>query len=160
MGIYINLGNTGFQSARNGEYIDKSGLIAEVNRSLFTERRFSCVSRCRRFGKSLAAKMLCAYYDMSCQSRSLFEDLEIAKEASFDRYLNKFPVIYLDMTAFVTRFHDESIVTQIDREIKADLLKAFPEVAVEDGDDLMASLIRINQATGQYFIFIIDITSS
>lgn len=160
MGIYINLGNTGFQSARNGEYIDKSGLIAEVNRSLFTERRFSCVSRCRRFGKSLAAKMLCAYYDMSCQSRNLFEDLEIAKEASFDRYLNKFPVIYLDMTAFVTRFHDESIVTQIDREIKADLLKAFPEVAVEDGDDLMASLIRINQATGQYFIFIIDITSS
>ena len=65
MGIYINLGNTGFQSARNGEYIDKSRLIAEVNRSLFTERRFSCVSRCRRFGKSLAAKMLCAYYDMA-----------------------------------------------------------------------------------------------
>ena len=55
MGMYINLGNTGFQSARNGEYVDKSGLIAIVNRTLNTQQRFSCVTRCRRFGKSMAA---------------------------------------------------------------------------------------------------------
>ncbi len=63
MGAYINIGNAGFQSVRNGEYVDKSGLISIVNGTLFTERRFSCVSRSRRFGKSVAAKMLCAYYD-------------------------------------------------------------------------------------------------
>ena len=61
MGTYINIGNSGFQSVINGEYVDKSGLIAIVNSTLFTERRFSCVSRSRRFGKSLAAKMLNAY---------------------------------------------------------------------------------------------------
>ena len=66
MGTYINIGNAGFQSARNGEYVDKSGLIATVNRTLFTEFRFSCVTRCRRFGKSMAAKMLNTYYDQSC----------------------------------------------------------------------------------------------
>lgn len=65
MGKYINIGNAGFQRARNSEYVDKSGLIAVVNSTLFTERCFSCVTRCRRFGKSMAAKMLYAYYDYS-----------------------------------------------------------------------------------------------
>ena len=103
MGTYINVGNEGFQSSRKQEYIDKSGLIAIVNNTLFSEWRFSCVSRCRRFGKSMAAKMLCAYYDHSCDSRSLFSDLEIANNLSFEEHLNKYPVIYLDMTDFVTR---------------------------------------------------------
>ena len=78
MGTYINIGNSLFQSIRNSEYVDKSGLIAVVNGTLFTERRFSCVSRSRRFGKSMAAKMLCAYYDHSCASHELFQDLGIA----------------------------------------------------------------------------------
>ena len=60
MGTYINIGNAGFQSARNGEYVDKSGLIAVVNATLNTKQRFSCVTRSRRFGKSMAAEMLCA----------------------------------------------------------------------------------------------------
>ena len=101
MGTYINIGNAGFQSARNDEYVDKSPLIAVINDTLFKERRFSCVSRCRRFGKSMAAKMLCAYYDYSCDSRSLFADLKIASDKTFEQHLNKYPVIYLDMTNFV-----------------------------------------------------------
>ena len=76
MGFYINKGNKGFRMVRNSEYVDKSELIAAVNRTLFTEQRFSCVSRCRRFGKSMAAKMLAAYYDCSCDSRELFADPE------------------------------------------------------------------------------------
>ena len=77
MGTYINIGNAGFQSARNSEYVDKSGLIAAVNSTLFTERSFSCVTRCRRFGKSMAAKMLCAYYDQSCDSRTFSPTLKL-----------------------------------------------------------------------------------
>lgn len=98
MSLYLNIGNEGFASARNGEYVDKSGLIAVMNSTLHTERRFSCVTRCRRFGKSMAAKMLSAYYDCSCDSRHLFHDLEIARHPSFEKYLNKYPVIYLDMS--------------------------------------------------------------
>jgi len=88
MSLYLNIGNEGFASARNGEYVDKSGLIAVMNSTLHTERRFSCVTRCRRFGKSMAAKMLSAYYDCSCDSRHLFHDLEIARHPSFEKYLN------------------------------------------------------------------------
>ena len=98
MGTYINLGNAGFQSVRKGEYVDKSGLIAVVNNTINSEHRFSCVSRCRRFGKSLAAKMLYAYYDQSCDSRPLFAYLKIASDPSFDEHLNRYPAIYLDMT--------------------------------------------------------------
>ena len=156
MGTYINIGNKAFLSARNSEYVDKSELISVINQTLFTERRFSCVTRCRRFGKSLAAKMLCAYYDQSCDSRSLFDDLKIAKSQTFEQHLNKYPVIYLDMTAFVTRYHDESIVKQIDSELKADICKAFPNMDTHDSEDLMEYLIRIANQQQQQFIFIID----
>ena len=156
MGAYINIGNAGFKSSRKREYIDKSGLIAIVNDTLFSKWRFSCVTRCRRFGKSMAAEMLCAYYDHSVDSRELFSDLEIIKDPSFEEHLNKYPVIYLDLTEFTTRFHDDDIVAIMDARLKADVLEAYPDTTVREGDDLMDCLIRIAAATGEQFVFIID----
>ena len=156
MGTYINIGNAGFQSARNSEYVDKSGLIAVVNSTLYTKRRFSCVTRCRRFGKSMAAEMLCAYYDQSCDSRSLFSDLEIANDPLFEKHLNKYPVIYLDMSDFVTRFKDETIVRKMDKELVEDIHKTYSDVPIDEKDDLMKYLISIVEAKGQQFIFNID----
>ena len=157
MGIFINRGNLDFTEVRNSEYVDKSGLIREVNRTLFTRQKFSCVTRCRRFGKSMAAQMLCAYYDESCDSRNLFAGLEIEKDASFEKHLNKYPVIYLDVTAFITRFkNDDNIVGHIDREMRAGIHEAFPDIPVREDDDLMALLLRVVLATGKRFFFIID----
>ncbi len=156
MGTYINIGNAGFQRARNSEYVDKSMLISVVNKTLFTERQFSCVSRCRRFGKSMAAKMLYAYYDHSCDSRSLFADLAIASDPTFEQHLNKYAAIYLDMTDFVTRFHDEHIVAHIESELKKDILEAYTDVKVDESADLMNTLIRIFEHTGKPFFFVID----
>ena len=156
MGAYINIGNAGFQRVRNGEYVDKSGLIAIVNGTLFTERSLSCVSRSRRFGKSVAAKMLCAYYDQSCDSRSLFADLEIASDPSFEKHLNKYPVIYLDLTSFIADTHDDNIVDKMNDAILADIAKAYPDIAVEAGDRLMDYLLRVIEVKKQSFIFIID----
>lgn len=156
MGTYINIGNVGFQRVRNSEYVDKSRLIAIVNSTLFTERSFSCVTRSRRFGKSVAAKMLCAYYDHTCDSRELFADLEIALDPSFEKHLNKYPVIFLDLTNFTTRFKDDSIMEHVQKELKADVHETYPNIPVKDDDDLMAYLIRITEFTKQPFIFIID----
>ncbi len=156
MGIYINTGNEGFKRIRNGEYVDKSNLIATVNGTLFSEWSFTSVSRCRRFGKSMAAKMLCAYYDHSCDSRQLFTDLKIARHPSFEVHLNKYPVIYLDMTSFVERYKDESIVTHIEHELRTEILDTYPDVKTKETDDLMYCLFRIADQTGQRFIFIID----
>ena len=100
--------------------------------------------------------MLCAYYDRSCQSRELFADLEIASHPTFEQHLNKYPVIYLDLTSFVTRFKDDSVVSVIEEELMADIHANYPDVPVEAKDDLMKLLIRIASATGQRFFFIID----
>lgn len=154
--MYINKGNNGFRMIRNSEYVDKSGLINVINRTLFTEWRFSCVTRCRRFGKSMAAKMLAAYYDCTCDSRELFADLEIAKDPSFEKHLNKYRVIYLDMTDFITKFKDGSIVRHIDEELKKEVCNTYSEMTFEESYDLMDCLMRIAMATNDRFFFIID----
>ena len=74
--VYINRGNREFRDIVAHEYVDKSSLIPIVNATLNSENRYSCVTRSRRFGKSMAAKMLCAYYDKSCDSRELFHGLK------------------------------------------------------------------------------------
>ena len=157
MGIYINKGNEGFRRALNGEYVDKTGMIEVINKTLDTERSLTCVTRSRRFGKTMALKMLCAYYDKSCDSRHLFDGLEAQRGATFDKHLNKYPVISLDLTSFITRYrNDDKLVDHIQREVKEDVLEAYPEVKVKADDDLMAALLRIATQTGERFIFLID----
>ena len=157
MGIYINLGSTGFQSARNSEYVDKSELISVVNRTLFTEQRFSCVTRCRRFGKSMAAKMLCAYYDRSCDSHSLFADLKIAHDPTFVEHLNKYPVIYLDVTNFTTRdLPLTEIIGVMQKRVKDEVLSVYSDVTTDEADDLMDVLTKVTNIHHEQFILIID----
>lgn len=167
MGIFINKGNNSFAESRNGEYVDKSLLIAHVNETLNSERRFSCVTRSRRFGKSMAAKMLCAYYDRTCDSSALFADLDIAsrspeteqyKYPSYPTYINKFHVLYVDMTQFVTRFRDtpQNIVPRMQTDIQAELLETFDVKGAKPDDDLMLTLQRTAAATRIKFFVIID----
>ena len=157
MANYINIGNVAFKRVLQREYIDKSGLISVTNDTLFSEKCFTCVSRCRRFGKSMAAKMLCAYYDKSCDSRDLFRGLEIETHPTFEEHLNKYPVIYVDMTDFVTKYHGErSIVDIIQRTLIEDISEVYADVAVKETDDLMDYLLRIANATGEQFFFIVD----
>ncbi|MCF0196033.1 MAG: AAA family ATPase, partial [Bacteroidaceae bacterium] len=157
MASYINIGNKAFASSVNDEYVDKTGLIAEVNDTLFKRSRFSCVSRCRRFGKSMAAEMLCAYYDRSCDSRKLFRGLQIEHHPDFEKHLNKYPVIYVDMTNFMTRYrNDNSVVSIIQRSLIEDIAQCYADVPTKEDDDLMAYLLRVALATGNQFIMIID----
>ena len=157
MGTYINKGNNAFRDIVTHEYVDKTSLIPLVNATLNSENRYSCVTRCRRFGKSMAAKMLCAYYDKSCDSRNLFVGLKAEQDASFETYLNKYTVLYLDVTSFTARPEVRTtIVRTIQDEIIYELKEAFPEVKYKDNSDLMDVLSSVHQATGEKFFFIID----
>ena len=157
MGIYINKGNAAFRDIVTHEYVDKSSLIPLVNATLNSENRYSCVTRCRRFGKSMAARMLCAYYDKSCDSRELFRGLKAEQDKSFETYLNKYYVICVDMTDFTTRFRNETeIVNIIQNKIINDVLLEFPQIIRLEDDDLMEILSRISQSTGERFVMIID----
>ena len=109
MGIYLNPGNSGFQRILNSEYVDKTGLIRLINDSIGTVNNLTCVSRPRRFGKSFAAQMLCAYYDCSCDSHELFEDKDIGKTDGYLEHLNQYHVINLDITGFISAAQRDGI---------------------------------------------------
>src|SRR5574344_782226 len=157
MGTYINKGNSEFRDIVNSEYVDKTSLIPLINKTLNTECRYSCVTRSRRFGKSMAAKMLCAYYDKSCDSRELFRGLKAEEDKSFETYLNKYSVLYLDVTSFTARPEMRvNIVRNIQDEMCSELKKNFPAVDYSETTDLMGVLSAIHTATGEKFFFIID----
>ena len=99
--MYLNPSSDGFAAAVSNEYVDKTGLIALINHTINTKLKLTCVSRPRRFGKSYASQMLCAYYDKTCDSSALFAPYEIASDPSCSAYQNRFDVIYLDMTTLL-----------------------------------------------------------
>ncbi len=157
MGTYINRGNSEFSDIISHEYVDKTSLIPLINATLNSESRYSCVTRCRRFGKSMAANMLCAYYDRSCSSRELFRGLKAEQDSSFGTFLNKYHVIYLDVTSFTARPEfRKNIVRTIQNEIIYELKEAFPDVRYKENSDLMDVLSAIREYTGEKFFFIID----
>ena len=158
MGAYLNPGNNGFRTIINDIYIDKTGLIAYVNSTIDTPRRLTCVSRPRRFGKSFAAKMLCAYYDISCDSASLFDGLEIAESDSFGKYRNQYDVNYLDITGFISRSKNKGrgIIPDLQSAVIAELQAAFPDCIAEEETYLADALFSVSSQTKRKFVIIID----
>ncbi len=152
---YVNIGNDGFRTIRNSEYIDKSGLISFMNSCLSTSQKLVCVSRPRRFGKSFGAKMLCAYYCKECDSQDLFEDLEIARDKSYQLHLNKHDVVYLDMTFFISTLKkNEDLIDKIEKDVIADLSNISPDVAGDS--NLVDAFSKFVASSGQKLILIID----
>ncbi len=157
MGKFLQKGNDGFRAVRNGEFVDKSGLIQVINSVLNTERQFTCVSRARRFGKSITAKMLYAYYDQWCDSKELFQDLQIAYSPSFQQHFQRYPVLYLDMTDFMTRYEPEHIVNCIQLDVIAELRDIYPDLSYPADNNLADALYTIaSQPNQEKFIVIID----
>ena len=155
MGRYLNVGNDSFQAIRKGHYVDKTGLISFVNGVLGTMDKLICVSRARRFGKSFAVKMLCAYYDKSCDSGALFDDLEISKDPSYREHLNKYDVIYLDITSFISRAVKISdTVSDLQKKVVKDLCECYSEA--EGETTLPETMAKIHELTGNKFIVLID----
>ena len=160
MGIYVNPGNSGFAEIADADYVDKTMLIELINRTVRKRNKFTCVSRPRRFGKSYAAKMLCAYYDRSCDSHELFDDKNIARSESYLTYLNHYNVIYLDITSFVSAAGRQEISfrevpNRIVDALRDELASMYPELPVEKSlTDLLIYCVEKNG--GEPFIFIID----
>lgn len=158
MGVYLNPGNRAFQKALNSQiYVDKSTLIAYTNKVLDSEQQYVCVSRPRRFGKSMAANMLAAYYGRGVDSRKQFENLKIGKDGSFLEHLNQYNVIFLNIQDFLSDNSDiESMKKSIEKNILWDLLEAYPDVRYFDPKNLVRTLMDIYNAVKIPFVFIID----
>ena len=153
MGVYVNPGNEGFSQIVADEYVDKTGLIALVNRTIGKPRPLVCVTRPRRFGKSFAAQSLVAYYCRGCDSKPLFDGLDISRDPSYEMHLNTYNVLRLDLTSFTTVNGDDVVPALVSRVV-ADLADEFSDVVQHAELDL--ALLDVVRFTGRKFVFVID----
>ena len=161
MGVYLNPGNDAFRMSVNDDiYVDKTGLISFVNSRIDKNKRFICVSRPRRFGKSMAAQMISAYYDRECNSKELFHNLDISKDASFEKHLNAYDVFFLNIQQFLSGAGSENnLVTYLQNEILKEVKMIYSEHISEDETRLSSALATIfskQTRKNKGFVFIID----
>lgn len=157
MGIYLNPGAGQFLTARSSKiYVDKSALLGELDEVFGTEQRFVCVSRPRRFGKTMAANMVCAYYDRTV-TEDVFSGLAIARAEDFSRYRGACDVLRINMQEFLSRAKDiEGLLSRLRRIVLRDLLRAYPDVDYFDREDLVECMQDVYQETQQPFVIVID----
>ena len=155
MGSYLNPGNEAFAVALNSEiYVDKTGLLTYTNKVMNTLQGYICNSRPRRFGKSITANMLTAYYSKGCSSKEMFSGLEISRAKDFEKHLNQYDVIYLDMASVLGVTSPEDAVSYVKRNIIEEVLDIYPEV--KEAEALFDTLANLVTYTGNKIIMIID----
>ncbi len=158
MGSYLNPGNFSFRgSLRSKIYIDKSNLIAKTNEALCTEQRYICVSRPRRFGKSMAANMLAAYYDRSEDTEKLFQNLTISKDRSYKENLNQYDVIKINMQEFLSMSETmEEMLKMLKNYLISDFKETYPKVRFRDENNLIQVMKDVFSYTRCPFVILID----
>ena len=164
--MYLNEGSRLYRQSVNSEiHVDKSLLIRETNKRLDTDDKYICVSRPRRFGKSMAAHMLMAYYSRGADSRELFKDKKIYSDPSFETHFGKYNVIHLRMTDFVAG-GVEAMITDILTTLKQDIDEEFERETAADPhrkrlefskpEELPRVLRDYYHWSGAPYVFIID----
>ncbi|SFK46906.1 PD-(D/E)XK nuclease superfamily protein [Lachnospiraceae bacterium KH1T2] len=176
MGIFLNPGYENFKMTIQSQiYVDKTEMIGYVNSLINTDQRYVAVSRPRRFGKTTAVNMLCAYYDKSVDSRKLFDGLFISKiserknpenpkksddkfkNLDWDIYLNKFNVIRIDMAKYIRKSSSvENFVEIVNDAVSREIVQNYSDVNFFDIEDLRLCLENVYQSTNEKFIIIID----
>lgn len=158
MGRFLNPDNSAFQAALSAKiYVDKSELIAFTNSVLGSTDAFICNSRPRRFGKSITANMLTAYYSKGCDSREMFSHLRIGRDVSFEAHLNRYDVIHFDIQWCIEPAGGpEQIISFITEQVITELNAAYPKVLPEQVVSLSDALSCVHAALGKKFIVIID----
>ena len=158
MGIYLNPGNAAFSEAVHSQiYVDKTELISYTNNVLATNQKNICVSRPRRFGKSITANMLAAYYSKGCQSDTLFKDRKISCSKDYKKYLNTYTTIFLNIQEFLSRSSNvEELIQRIRRSLMREIRREYPTIDFYDELDLTENMKEIYAETNEPFIIIID----
>ena len=158
MGRFVNARTSAFQDVINSEiYVDKTGLLEYTNRVIDTTEKFICNSRPRRFGKSITADMITAYYSKECHSEQMFSGLQIGKSIDFRKHLNRYDVIHLDIQwCMEPAGSPEQVVPYITKNTIEELREYYPEELKDEITSLPEALSKINAAAGKKFIVVID----
>lgn len=157
MGRFLNRDNQKYAKFSATKYfVDKTGMI---NRLLEKDddEKFLCCSRPRRFGKSITAHMLVAYFSRGADSRSLFEPLKCVKDEAFLKNLNQYDTIFIDIQAQFVKAKDQNVNPNkmLQENVVRELEQAYPDL-VKMNDNLPDALSVIHAATGSEFVIIFD----
>ena len=143
-----------FQDTLNSEiYVDKSMLIEKISPMIRTNSKYVCITRPRRFGKTVNANMLGAYYTKGYDTHALFSGLKIASSEHFESHINQYNVIHIDfsiMPDFCDEYH--VYLKSIVRKLQEDLLEAYPALSGKE----FLGISEMLQASGDSFTFILD----
>ena len=136
MGMFLNRGNQEFDYVVNSEiYVDKTEMITFFNKKINTEQRYISVSRPRRFGKSITANMIAAYFEKGCDSRYLFENRKLGETKNWDQNLNKYDVIRIDLADIRSRYDSpEETLDLIENQLIKDIMEVYPQCKLEEND--------------------------
>ena len=158
MGSYLNPGSIEFQECLNSEiYVDKTGLLIQTNRLLRTKQKFVCISRPRRFGKSMAADMLAAYYGQGENTEELFRGLKISEVPTFHQHLNQYDVIKINMQEFLSTTKSvEEMLKMLSVYLVWDLKETYAAVRLRDEKNLIQVMKDVFAYTGHPFVILID----
>ena len=159
MALYLNVGNESFQESLNSIiYVDKSPLIEILNRSIKTKNKYFCLSRPRRFGKSVTAQMICSYYAKGQDCSPLFDDLEIASFDDYKKHLNQYDVISINISdEFSRASHNVKSMTDIlTKSIVRELKEEYPNCVISSPEFLDLTLQEVYNYSKVPFVFVID----
>ena len=138
-------------------FVDKTALIDELIPSLGKEKRFFCITRPRRFGKTVMANMIGAFFGRTEDDRKIFDHLAIAKTESYHKHLNKHDVFYIDFSELPRDCNTyQQYITRIQDGLIHDLVEAFPELITDSSKAVWDILSEIFERTERTFIFVID----
>lgn len=158
MGIYLNPGNENFRRALNADiYVDKTMMLDVLNRFIDKGNNYICVSRPRRFGKTIAQNMIAAYYSKGCDSKELFKDLLISTVPEYESRMNRFNVIKIDLNGeYETSEDKDFVISDLLEKLKEDLRDEFPDLTFRNRATVADMMLRVYAKTGETFIVLID----
>ncbi|MDR0929759.1 MAG: ATP-binding protein [Oscillospiraceae bacterium] len=154
---YLNPSSALFRESLASEiYIDKSELLAKTNKALGTRQKAICLSRPRRFGKSMAADMLAAYYGRGEDTSALFDGLKISEDPSYREHLNQHDVIQINMQDFLSHHRNiDDMLSTLQLRVITELRFTYPCVE-QDEAHLDLAMKSVFDATNTSFVIIID----
>ena len=158
MGIYLNPGYENFRRSLAADiYVDKTMMIDVTNSFIEKGNNYICISRPRRFGKTLAGNMLAAYYSKGCNSSALFSQYKIARTSGYTKHLNKYNVIQIDMNSeYQMRKKDSSLIMSLTKDIREELMSEYSDVEFEEDETLARSILRVYAVKGESFVILLD----
>ena len=158
MGLYLNPNSALLKESMQSEiYVDKSLIVRELNKFVATENKFLCISRPRRFGKSMASDLISSYYGKNTDSLPLFEKLKIFNDESFPKHYGKYNVIKLDINGMYRDVDKKiNLVKTLTKKVVSEIKEFFPNAKVLLKDTLAEAMLKVFAKTGEQFVIIMD----